>query len=787
VSSTGDGAGAARFTGRIGRTLRESEPAWPPVPEAAPGAPNIVLLVLDDVGFAQPSPFGGGCEMPALDGLAARGLRYTNFHATALCSPTRACLLSGRNHHSVGIGALVELSMGFPGYHGMAGPDQAFLPAILRDAGYNTFAVGKWHLTPPTEASSAGPYRAWPLGRGFERYYGFMGGDTSQWFPDLVQDNTPIPPPAVPEDGYHLNADLADHAIQMIKDAHVAAPAKPFFLYYATGAGHAPHHVEPEWAERYRGRFDHGWDAYRGEVFDRQLAAGVVPGHATLSVRDPDVPPWDDLDADSRRMFARQMEVYAGFLSQTDHHFGRVLDFIARLGELDNTIVVALSDNGASAEGGPAGTFNESLFFNFVPERLEDNLRHFDGWGGVDTFPHYSWGWTWAGTTPFRRWKRETYRGGVSEPCIVSWPAGIADRGAVRTQYAHAIDILPTLLDAAGVPLPAEVAGVAQQPFHGASFAPSFGDAQVPAARTTQYFEMHGYRALDHDGWRAVCPFGGPSLAEAAARGRDFRFTELTPELLAEMDRNEWELFDLAADPSETTDLAAVEPERLRAMIDRWYEEAERYGVLPLASPPRPGGRLMGNLSAQSVEFLPGAAPLAFTVAPRLAGRSYTITAEVTIPPGGAAGVLLTQGGRHGGFAFFMQDGRLHHVLNYVGLEQFRVASPDPVPQGRRAVRYEFEATGGPVDFLNGQGVPGRSKLYVGGELVAVAPVPYSPVAGLGFYGTTCGYAHADSVDPAAFRPPFRFTGEIERIVLDPSGSVTADDAAELSMLMAHQ
>ena len=286
------------------------------------GAPNIVLLVLDDVGFAQPSPFGGGCEMPTLERLAARGLRYTNFHATPLCSPTRACLLSGRNHHAVGVGALVELSMGFPGYHGMAGPDQAFLPAILRDAGYNTFAVGKWHLSPPSETSSAGPYRTWPLGRGFERYYGFMGGDTSQWFPDLVQDNTPIAPPATPEEGYHLNADLADHAIQMIKDAHVAAPDKPFFLYYATGAGHAPHHVEPEWVEPYRGRFDQGWDAYRAEVFDRQVAAGIVPGHARLSERDPDVPAWDDLDADSRRMFARQMEVYAGFLTQTDHHVG---------------------------------------------------------------------------------------------------------------------------------------------------------------------------------------------------------------------------------------------------------------------------------------------------------------------------------------------------------------------------------------------------------------------------------------------------------------------------------
>jgi arylsulfatase len=744
--------------------------------------------VLDDVGFAQPSPFGGGCAMPTLDRLAARGLRYTNFHCTPLCSPTRACLLSGRNHHAVGVGALVELSMGFPGYHAMAGPDQAFLPAILRDAGYNTFAVGKWHLSPPGETSSAGPYRTWPLGRGFERFYGFMGGDTSQWFPDLVQDNTPIPPPATPEAGYHLNADLADHAIQMIKDAHVAAPGKPFLLYYATGAGHAPHHVELEWVEPYRGRFDQGWDAYRADVFDRQLAAGVVPAHARLSARDPDVPAWDGLDAGAQRMFARQMEVYAGFLSQTDHHVGRVLDFLDRIGELDNTIVVALSDNGASAEGGPAGTFNESLFFNFVPERLEDNLRHYDGWGGVDTFPHYSWGWTWAGTTPFRRWKRETYRGGVSEPCIVAWPAGIAARGEVRTQYAHAIDVLPTLLDAAGLPVPEAVAGVPQQPFHGASLVPTFADAGAPGPRTTQYYEMHGYRALDHEGWRAVCPFGGPSLTEAAERGRDFRFTELTPELLDEMDRDDWELFDLRSDPAETTNLAAAEPERLRDMIARWYAEAERYCVLPLVSPRgRPRGGPGGQRRPQTVEFLPGAAPLTFTMAPRITGRPHSITAEVTIPPGGAEGVLLTQGGRHVGFALYMQDGRLHHVLNYVGLERFRVTSPDPVPEGRQVLRYEFEPTGGPVDFLHGRGVPGRSKLYVGDELVAMTTLPYSLVASPGFYGITCGYAHADSVDPTAFRPPFRFTGEIARVVLDTAGESTRDDEAELRQLMAHQ
>ena len=483
TSSSGDGTGPTTvFAGRIGRTMQESRPAWPDVPRARAGAPNIVLVVLDDVGFAQPSPFGGGCEMPTLDRLAARGLRYANFHATPLCSPTRACLLSGRNHHAVGVGALVELSMGFPGYHGLAGPRPG-VPA--RRAARRRVQHVRGGQVAPQPAHRDVERRPLPHLAPRARLRALLrlhGRRHQPVFPDLVQDNTPIPPPAAPEEGYHLNADLADHAIQMIKDAHVAAPDKPFFLYYATGAGHAPHHVEPEWVEPYRGRFDHGWDAYRAEVFDRQVAAGVVPSHARLSERDPDVPAWDDLDGESQRMFARQMEVYAGFLTQTDHHVGRLLDFVDGLGELDDTIVVVVSDNGASAEGGPDGTFNESLFFNFVPERLEDNLRHYDAWGGVDTFPHYSWGWTWAGTTPFRRWKRETFRGGVSEPCIVSWPAGIADHGAVRTQYAHAIDILPTLLDAAGIPAPDVVAGVRQQPVDGASLTASFADAAAARA-----------------------------------------------------------------------------------------------------------------------------------------------------------------------------------------------------------------------------------------------------------------------------------------------------------------
>jgi arylsulfatase A-like enzyme len=779
------------FPGVQGRTVEESTAAWPSLPTPPDGAPNVVLFVLDDVGFAQPSPFGGWCEMPTLDRLAGRGLRFANFHATPLCSPTRACLLSGRNHHTVGMGSLAELTMGFPGYHATAGPEHAFLPAVLRESGWNTFAVGKWHLSPAIEQSAAGPFRTWPLGRGFERFYGFMGGDTSQWFPELVQDNSPVGPPARPEDGYHLNADIADRAISFIRDAHVAAPDKPFFLYYATGAGHAPHHVEPEWVEPYRGRFDRGWDLYREDVFARQVEEGLVPPHTKLSTRDPDVPAWEDLSDDARRMFIRQMEVYAGFMTQTDHHFGRVLDFVDHIGELDNTLVIAISDNGASAEGGPEGTFNEALFFSLVPERLEDNLVHFDGWGGVDTFPHYAWGWAWAGTTPFRRWKRETYRGGVAEPCIVSWPAGIpaSEGGGIRTQYGHAIDMLPTVLEAAGLPLPEEVAGVTQRPFHGTSLAGAFTRADADAGRTTQYFEMNGYRAIYHDGWRAVCPFGGPSLAEAGDKGRDFRLTALTPELLEQMDAEEWELFHVEEDPAETTDLAADEPERLQEMIELWYAEAERYDVLPIASPAAraTGGRPRLSGRRHHHVLYPGAAPLAFTVAPRMAGRAHAISAEVTIPDGGAEGILLAQGSRHIGFAFYLHEGHLCHQHNYVGLERFTVRSGEPVPAGRRVLRYEFEPTGQAVDLFAGKGTPGRSKLYVDGELVAALELPYTLLASLGFYGMSCGYSTPDPVDPSQWTAPFTCTAEIDRVVLDTSGELTHDPEIDLNQVLARQ
>jgi arylsulfatase A-like enzyme len=776
------------FPGVMGGTLDESSPAWPEPVRAKEGAPNIIFFVLDDVGYGQLSPFGGLCHTPTLDKLADRGLRYTNFHTTALCSPTRGCLLTGRNHHTLGLSAITELSIGYPGHNGYMGFEHGFLSEMLLEHGYNTFAVGKWHLAPPEETTTAGPFHRWPLGRGFERYYGFLGGDTDQWFPDLTYDNHPVSPPKTPEAGYHLNIDLADKAIEFIQDAHVNAPDKPFFLYYATGAGHAPHHVEEEWIRKYKGKFDMGWDEYRKIVFERQKKMGILPADAELTAHDPDVPAWDSLPADAKKMYVRQMEVYAAFLEQTDHHFSRIIDFIEKIGELDNTLVVVVSDNGASAEGGVHGTYNEALFFNSVKERLEDNLKHFDHWGSPNTFPHYSWGWTWAGDTPFRRWKRETYRGGVSDPCIVFWPKGIKAKGEIRTQYTHAIDLVPTVLEAVGIEAPGMIRGVAQSPIQGVSFAHSFGDAAAASRHHTQYFEMFCHRSLYHEGWRAVCPFPGPNFTEAAEKQRYFGMP-LTRDLLNDLDANAWELYNLAEDPAETRNLSKEMPEKMREMVRRWYTEAGKYGVLPLASAelarmnvPRP----TVARPRQKFVYYAGGAPVAFAAAPKLFNRPHSITADVVIPDKGAEGILLTQGSRQAGYAFFVKDKYLHFIHNYVGMDRFEVKSKEPVPSGKVSLRFEFEPTGEPK-FREGKGSPGRLQLYINGKLTGNLEIPHSTPNMFGVLGLSCGYAAFDSVHPEAYEAPFTFTGEIKQVVIDISGEHIKDDMTELKRMMTQQ
>jgi arylsulfatase A-like enzyme len=776
------------FPGTIGRTLETSTPAWPARPEPPAGAPNVVVIVLDDVGYGQLSAFGGLCRTPHLDKLADNGLRYANFQTTALCSPTRGCLLTGRNHHALGLAGVTELSLGFPALNGTMGFEHGFISEMLVERGYNTFAVGKWHLTPSQETTPAGPFNRWPLGRGFERFYGFLGGDTDQFHPDLVHDNHSVRQPCSPAEGYHLNVDIADRAIGYIGDAHASAPDKPFFLWYATGAGHAPHQVEPEWVLPYVGEFDMGWDEYRRIVFERQGELGLLAPGTELSERDPDVEPWDELSDDAKRMYTRQMEVYAGFLTQTDHHIGRVLDFIESIGEADNTLVVAVSDNGASAEGGEHGTRNEGMFFNLAPETLEDNLQIIDRWGTEDTFNHYSWGWTWAGDTPFRRWKRETYRGGITDPCIVSWPAGIAARGEVRHQYAHAIDLVPTLLEVIGIDAPTHIRGVEQSELHGVSLAPTFADPAAEDRHRTQYSEMLGHRSIYHEGWKAVCPYPGPSLAEGAERGHPFG-TFLTEAILDRLEAEDWELYDLRTDPSECHDVAAGHPEKMAELKAQWWVEAERYGVLPIATGdltrllarrPTVGGNL------KVVELFPGGAPMPFTGAPRVYNRPHRISARVTVGEHGAEGVLVTHGNRHGGYSVFVEGGHLTYVHNYLGLDRFVVRAGAPVPVGESLLRMHFEPTGGP-NLGTGRGSPAVVRLYVDDDQVAEGELPYTVPNLFSTAGLSCGYAAFDTVDPSFYEAPFTFTGAIHRVVMDLSGDLTVVPAADMIRIMAQQ
>jgi arylsulfatase A-like enzyme len=774
----------AAFSGVIGRTTDESRPAWPQPVRPVPGSPNVLVVVLDDTGFGQLGCYGSPIATPTFDALAADGLRYTNMHTTALCSPSRSCIVTGRNHHSNGMACITELASGYPGYNGIVPFENGFLSEMLLGHGYNTFMVGKWHLTPSNHETAAGPYDRWPLARGFERFYGFLGGDTSQWYPDLVYDNHQVEPPATPEEGYHLTEDLVDRSMQFIADARQIDPDKPFYLHLCFGAMHAPHHVAKEWADRYSGRFDDGWDAYREEVFARQKEMGIVPAGAKLSRHDPDVPEWDTLPEPERRLYSRFMEVFAGFLSHTDHHLGRLLDFLRERGDLDNTIVMVISDNGASAEGGPTGTTNEAQFFNNAQESLEDSLRRMDAIGGPTTFNHYPWGWTWAGNTPFRRWKRETYRGGVSDPFIVSWPAGITAKGEVRTQYAHIIDMVPTVLDVLGLEPPATIRGVTQSPLQGVSFARTFDDATAPSDHHTQYFEMLGSRAIYHDGWRAVCPWPGPSFSEA---GVGFG-QPISADKLSELDARGWELYHVDDDFAENDDVAADHRDKLIALIGTWYVEAGKYGVMPvdgsglermLAEKPQAAA------SRGSYTYIPDTQSVPFFAGPRVLNRPHSITAQVEIPEGGAEGVLLSQGSAAGGYSLFLKDGRLHYVHNYVGRSRPRVSSPEPVPPGAHELRFEFEPTGQP-DLPHGKGAPGRLQLYVDGRLVADDEAPVTTPFMINPGALTCGANPGSPVTPE-YTSPFRFTGTLHSVTVDVSGDLIEDSESEMRMAMARQ
>jgi arylsulfatase len=773
------------FPGVIGRTVQESDPAWPEPVRAKPDAANVLFIVLDDTGFGHLGCYGSPIKTPNLDRLAQRGLLFNNMHTTALCSPSRSCIMNGRNHHSNAMACITEGATGYPGSNGLIPFENGFLSEMLLGHGYNTFAIGKWHLTPTEQTSAAGPYDRWPLGRGFERFYGFMGGDTHQYYPDLVSDNHQVLAPKTPEEGYHLTEDLVDRAIEMIADAKQVAPEKPFFMYFCTGAMHAPHHVPKEWSDKYRGQFDDGWDAYRERTFQQQKRRGVLPENTKLSPRDPDVAAWDSLPPDEKRLYARMMEVFAGFLEHTDHHIGRLIAFLDKLGQLDNTIVMVISDNGASAEGGPHGSVNENLFFNNVPERVEDSLAVIDELGGPKHFNHYPWGWAWAGNTPFRRWKRETYRGGVSDPFIVHWPKGIPSGGQVCTQYAHVVDIVPSVLEALGITAPTQIRGITQSPVEGMSFAHVFRDPNAPTRHHTQYFEMFGHRAIYHDGWRAVCPVPGPSFAEAHM---GFGELVLTEAKLRELDAEGWELYNVSEDFSETKNVAAQNRPRLIELIATWYVEAGKYKVLPIDS------RGVMRLAEEKPQitpprtryvFYPGTSSVSNKIAPNLLNRPHSIVARAEIV-NGTEGVLIAQGGSSGGYALYVKDHRLHYAYNYLGVRRFQVSSSIPVPEGKHEFRFEFEPTDRP-DVAHGKGSPGKAQLYIDDKLAGEGMLPVTIPIDIGITeGLTVGRDDGSTVTDA-YAAPFTFTGKLESVAVDVSGQLIEDHAATMRNIMAHQ
>lgn len=752
------------FEGVVGRTFEDSVAWWPPLPEAPAGAPNIVIVLLDDVGYAQIGCYGSDIATPCFDRLAAEGLRYSNFHTTSLCSPTRAALLTGRNHHSNGMARIVEMPSGFPGYDATIPKENGFISEILVRNHYATYAVGKWHLTPATETTMGSPRDKWPLGRGFERFYGFMGGETDQYRPDLVYDNHHVEPPRSPEEGYHLTEDLADRAITFLQGLRATHPAKPFFLYVTPGACHAPHQAPASFIDAYRGRFDVGWDRWREEVFARQRASGLLPAGTELSERPAWVPAWDSLSADERRLYARMMEVYAGFMTHTDTQIARLIGFIESLGELDDTLVIAMSDNGASAEGGPRGSFNEQYFFNFQPESLEENLRRIEDLGTPRANNHYPWGWAWAGNTPLKRFKRDTHEGGVADPMIIRWPARLGRPGETRHQYVHAIDIAPTLLDIIGISPPTEINGVEQSPIEGVSFAATLTDSNAPSKHRTQYYEMLGSRALYHEGWKAVTFHTAPFVAYDGS------------DVMKPFDEDVWELYHVEKDFSEVHDVAAEHPEKLAELQRLWWTEAERYQVLPLNNLPAMYGDT--RYRRERHVFHPGIGPLPQVIAPDLRNRAFQIEAELEVPADGPVeGMLVAHGGHAGGYGLYLAGRRLHYTYNFLGAEITTVSASVDLPPGQIVVRAVFTRTAA---------LAGEMQLYYGDVPVGQGIIPRTTPVTYGMLGFSVGFQpgapiHADYPGRFAVAP-----GVLRKVVIEAVGRRQrlgeAEDRAGLAM-----
>ncbi len=779
-----------RFAGTANRTLGGSQPDWEAIGHVDPpdGAPNVLLVLIDDAGFGNAGTFGGPIDTPNYSRIAQEGVRYNRFHVAALCSPTRAALLTGRNSHAVGFGSVGEFSTGFAGYTAFVPDDCVPFPRILRDNGYSTAAFGKWHLTPDGQQGPSGPFDRWPVGWGFEYFYGFLGGGASQWDPCLAENQKIIGTPAEfydEENPYYLPDAMADKTIEWLHAIRGQDAKKPFFAYFSTGCSHAPHHVSEEWAAKYKGKFDQGWDKLREETFARQKALGVIPADAELTPRDEAFPAWDDVPDKLKPFYARQMEVYAGFSENADHNVGRVIDAIDDLGELENTLVLWIwGDNGASMEGTITGSFNELTMQNGIPLsdemqlQLSERYGGIDAWGGPMMDPHYSAAWAWAGNTPFQ-WGKQvgSHLGGTRNPLVVHWPERITDTGALRSHFTHAIDIGPTILDITGIPMPTHIDGIEQQPMHGVTFADSLTDANAPERHTQQYFETIGNRAMYKDGWW---------LSMKTARIP----WVLTPDAIKpytpgvwDPDQDPTELYYLPDDFSQARDLAAKHPEKVKELRELFWQEAEKYKVLPLMAPLAGFFGMVPPLPETArYEFRGDVQNVLSGMIPRIYNHSYTITAELVIPPGGAEGVIVAEADHLGGFTLFVDDGMLTHTYSMMGVFVFRQQAEESLPEGEVTVRMQFAAdaakpaTGGEVTLFIDDRPVGT------GRMDHTVPIRFS-----GYAGMDIGRDNGGVVDLGyADRKPFAFTGTIKKVTFDVNPHPSTDEAHETHKAVHH-
>ena len=756
------------FAGTINLTATDSKPCWPPKIVPPKGAPNVLLIMTDDQGYGITSTFGGVIPTPAMDRLAKAGLRYTQFHSTALCSPTRAALITGRNHHSVGFGVISEQATGYPGYDSIIDKNSATVGEILRENGYATSWFGKNHNTPTYLYSLAGPFDQWPSGMGFDYFYGFMGGETDQWTPFLFRDHTPVFP-EIGKPGYNLTTDLADEAIKYLTELNAAAPEQPFFLYYVPGGTHAPHQPTPEWIRKISDMhlFDKGWNDLREQIFANQKKLGVIPPGTQLTAWPDSLPKWDTLNANEKKLFVRQADVFAAYVAYTDHEIGRVIQSVQDLGKADNTLIIYISgDNGTSAEGSTIGTPFDLAAIQAIDIPVDDQLKFYDVWGSAQTTPHMSVAWSWAFDTPFK-WTKQvaSFFGGTRQGMVMSWPGHITDVGGIRSQFHHMIDIVPTLLDATGIPAPVMVNGIAQKPIEGISMKYTWNkaNANAPSTRTTQYFEMFGNRAIYHDGWVAATPPPQPPWLMGTAK---------MPEVL---NGYKWELYNIADDYSENNDLAAKYPDKLKELQELFLVEAQKYQVFPLDNSiiariltPRPSavaGRTEFTYSGEISGLPEGNAP-------NIIGKSFSIAAEVEIPQGGAEGMLNTLGGRFGGYGLYLVKGKPVFTYNLLALERFRWEGQEALASGKHTIVFDFKYDG-PGMAKGGTGV-----LSVDGREVARKAMPHTIPAIMTIDESfDVGVDTRTGVDDNDYQPPFRFTGKLVKLTINlKPGTMSADD-----------